>query len=166
MPAASCGCATPGNQHYGNEMKKPIGSPTLWKYVQSRLRKFAGPATLAAVLGVSACSDATGPSQANDSDTQTVLANGPALGGLIAGESSRLIPSVTKGAASDDLSATLGELTAALQAGLGNESRAAITRFNTVMDQLATSVDNPDVAAELSALRHAVDVVREAVEAR
>ena len=47
-----------------------------------------------------------------------------------------------------------------------SESRAAITRFNTVMDQYETSIDNPDVAAELSALRHAVDVVRDAVEAR
>jgi hypothetical protein len=68
--------------------------------------------------------------------------------------------------ASDELTASLEQLTAALQAGLGIESRAAITRFNSVMDQLTMSVDNPDVAAELSALRHAVEVVREAVEAR
>ena len=143
-------------------MKKPSGSLAPQARFTARVRRFAGPATLAAMLVVSACGDVTGPSE----DTETVLANGPALGGLISGESARLIPSVTQNAGRDELSASLDQLTAALQAGLGNESRAAITRFNTAMDQYETSIDNPDVAAELSALRHAVDVVRDAVEAR
>jgi hypothetical protein len=145
-------------------MKTPGGSANPQGKFFSHVGRIVGPATLAAMLTVSACGDATGPSEA--SETQTVLANGPALGGLISGESARLIPSVTKNAGRDELSASLEQLTAALQAGLGNESRAAITRFNNVMDQYLTSVDNPDVAAELSALRHAVEVVRDAVEAR
>ena len=130
------------------------------------MRKYTGLAALATTLALSACGDVTGPSEGPDTDAQTVLANGPALGGLISGESARVMPSVTKNAARDELTASLDQLSSALQAGLGNESRAAISRFNTVMNQFMTSVDNPDVAAELSALRHAVEVVTEAVEAR
>jgi hypothetical protein len=144
-------------------MKRPSGSPPMQGNSLSRIGRLVGAATLAAVLTVSACGDVTGPSE---SEPQTVVANGPALGGLISGESARLIPSVTKNAERDELTASLDQLTAALHAGLGIESRAAITRFDSVMDQLATSVDNPDIAAELAALRHAVEVVRESVEAK
>lgn len=145
-------------------MNNSSGSSARLNGTPSRMRKYVGPATLVALLAVNACGDVTGPSEAPDA--QTVVANGPALGGLISGESARLIPSVTKNAGRDELSASLDQLTAALQAGLGNESRAAITRFNTAMEQYVTSIDNPDVAAELSALQHAVQVVRDAVEAR
>lgn len=130
----------------------------------SSTRRYIVLATLVAGVGVSACSDVTGPG--NDSDLDTVIANGPALGGLISNESARVLPSVTPNAGHDELVASLDHLTAALHAGLGGESRAAISRFTTVVDQYANSTDNPDVAAELAALRHAVEVVREAVEAK
>jgi hypothetical protein len=130
--------------HHGTSVKRIIASATV-------------------ALALSACSDATGPS---DSDSQTVVANGPALGSLISGESARILPTVARTAARDDVADALDELTAALQAGLGNESRAAIARFNTVVDQFVNSTDNPDIAAEMAALKHSVEVVREAVETK
>jgi hypothetical protein len=145
-------------------MNKPSGLSVPSRNIFRRGPMYA--AALMALFAVTACGDVTGPSESTEAETQTVVANGPALGGIISGESARLIPSVTKNAGGDELSASLDQLTAALQAGLGNESRAAITRFNTAMDQFVTTIDNPDIAAELAALRHAVDVIREAVDAR
>lgn len=132
----------------------------------SRGFRIAAPAILAAVIAVGACSDATGPSRDTDTETQSVLANGPALGGLISNESARVLPGVTSGVGREELVASLNELSAALHAGLGNESRAAVTRFYEAVDRFEVSVNNPNVAAELGALRHAVEVVQEAVAAK
>jgi hypothetical protein len=146
-------------------MKQKRVSPESARKYASLARRYSGHAALALLLAVSACSDLTGPGEGPDAE-QTVVANGPALGGLIAGESARVLPTVTKDAAHDELTASLDQLSSALQAGLGNESRAAIARFNLVIDQFENPTSNPDIAAELAALRHAVDVVREAVETR
>jgi hypothetical protein len=129
-----------------------------------RARRRVGVAALAALVTLGGCGDVTGPSE--NSELETVVANGPALGGLISNESARVLPSVLPAGGRDELTASLEHLASALQAGLGGESRAAISRFTAVVDQYANATDNPDVAAELAALRHAVEVVREAVEAK
>jgi hypothetical protein len=119
------------------------------------------PLALTTLLAASACSDITGPNETPAEEI--VLANGPALGQLVAGESARIIPSVTRNSERDRLELTLEDLTEALDAGLVSRVRLALADLDVALDRFETSISSQDAAADLAAIKHAIDIVREAV---
>jgi hypothetical protein len=127
----------------------------------SRLRLCVTPVALTALLSASACSDMTGPSEAPGDEI--ILTNGPALGALVAGESSRIIPSVSPGAQRDRLAVSLEQLSDALDRGLASRVNVALADLEVALNRFETSISSQDAAAELAAIRHAVDIVREAM---
>jgi hypothetical protein len=131
----------------------------------SRVLQHLVPVTFAAVFAVSACSDATGPNSADDQVTAAASYDGAMLSSLVANESGRILPTLHRNSNRNDIAASLQRLSAALRARADGQARVALAQFNDAVARFdAANEGDADGAADLGALRLAVDAVRDVLE--
>lgn len=132
----------------------------------ARAARAAAVAVLAlALLGVAACSDSTAPNDPADLPRESVLlSDASGLHTLITEESERIIPTLRATSATDDLADKMRLLGDALRTAGTPAVRDALSNLDGALQMYEGMTRNDAVAAaELGALKLAVDAVREAL---
>lgn len=135
--------------------------------IGSRLLRLVGPAAVAALLAVSACSsDQTGPSNpgSNPPPATPRLQDPVSLVEMVGDATERVLPSLPESSERDALAVSLQQLSNAVAAGAVTPVQSALVKARSSIAQYAVQVSDDEVAeAELDAIRLSLDAIEEAL---